>query len=316
MRMQAGAAMLGNASQIGRCECMAAMLRRMAADCVPAGAVREHALAPDMAIAAVALWHGHLRHNPANPHWPDRDRFVCAQPAGGAYATALRRLSGYEVAERDARPDACALAQAVAIATESSSLASHFNRPGHAVLAHHTYAFLGEGCLASEACRAACAHAVRLRLERLIVLYVANPVAAGNVVCGRFDDATSAAFRAHGWALPAPVDGGDVVAIGQAIALAKTVATTPTMIMIRPARGVAEAGHDAAGDAAQIARWWDGRVLGGARECAWRRRFAAYRESHPDAAREFAAWSDGHAFARRSASSGCARPAAPTLSAV
>ncbi|HEU0203190.1 MAG TPA: transketolase [Burkholderiaceae bacterium] len=319
---------------------MADSLRLLAADAVEL-AQSGHPGAPmGMAEMAVALWSGHLEHNPANPQWPDRDRFVLSNGHASMLLYALLHLTGYDLpmselkrfrrlhsktpghpeygttpgVETTTGPLGQGLTNAVGMALAEKLLADEFNRPGHAIVDHRTYVFLGDGCLMEGISHEACSLAGALELNKLVALYDDNGISIDGPVQGWFADDTPARFKAYGWNVIGPLDGHDVVAVGRAIAEAKTSADKPTLIVCRttigkgsPGRaGSAKAHGDPLG-AEEIARtraavdWphapfeipafiaarWDARALGARREAQWRQRFEAYRNEHPALAAEF-----------------------------
>ena len=319
---------------------MANALRALAMDAVQQ-ANSGHPGAPmGMAEMAVALWAGHLRHNPANPKWADRDRFVLSNGHASMLLYALLHLSGYDLpidelkrfrqlhsktpghpevgltpgVETTTGPLGQGLTNAVGFALAEKLLADEFNRPGHDIVDHHSYVFLGDGCLMEGISHEACALAGAWKLNKLIALYDDNGISIDGAVAGWFIDDTSARFRAYGWNVIGPIDGHSVVDVGQAIAQAKTSADKPTLIVCRttigkgsPAReGTAKAHGEPLGAdeirhtrealawphapfeiPAPIAARWNARGLGVSREAAWQARFAAYRAAHPQLAAEF-----------------------------
>ncbi len=247
----------------GQCAKLANALRALAMDAVQ-HANSGHPGAPmGMAEMAVALWHGHLRHNPANPGWADRDRFVLSNGHASMLLYALLHLTGYELpmaelqrfrqlhsktpghpehgltpgVETTTGPLGQGITNAVGFALAEKRLADEFNRPGHEIVDHRSYAFLGDGCLMEGISREACGLAGAWRLNKLIALYDDNGISIDGAVKGWFADATPARFRACGWNVIGPIDGHDVVAVGKAIAQAKTSAERPTLIVCRTVIG-------------------------------------------------------------------------------
>jgi transketolase len=323
---------------------MAGAIRMLAVDAVEK-AKSGHPGAPmGMAEIAVALWKRHLRHNPANPHWADRDRFVLSNGHGSMLIYALLHLTGYDLpmselqafrqlhsktpghpevgvtpgVETTTGPLGQGIANAVGMALAESLLAAEFNRPGHAVVDHHSFAFLGDGCLMEGISHEACSLAGTLRLSKLIAFYDDNGISIDGHVEGWFTDDTPKRFEAYGWHVIPAVDGHDVEAVDAAIAAAKAQALRPdgrpTLICCRTVIGQGspnKAGthdvHGAALGAAEVAAtraalgWtaapfevpsdvaaaWDARESGAAAERAWRQRFEAYRTAHPVEAAEF-----------------------------
>jgi transketolase len=319
---------------------MANALRALAMDAVQA-ANSGHPGAPmGMAEMAVALWSGHLRHNPSNPRWPDRDRFVLSNGHASMLLYALLHLTGYDLplselkrfrqlhsrtpghpevdwtpgVETTTGPLGQGISNAVGMALAEKLLGDEFNRPGHRVVDHHTYVFLGDGCLMEGISHEACSLAGVLRLNKLVALYDDNGISIDGAVDGWFGDDTAARFRAYGWNVVGPVDGHDVVAVGQAIAQAKLSTDKPTFILCRttigagsPARaGTAKAHGEPLGKdeiaatreaigwphgpfeiPTEVAQRWSATELGARREADWRRDFEAYRTDHPELASEY-----------------------------
>jgi len=319
---------------------MADVLRALAMDAVQQ-ANSGHPGAPmGMAEMAVALWHGHLRHNPANPKWIDRDRFVLSNGHASMLLYALLHLTGYALplgelkrfrrlhsktpghpevgltpgVETTTGPLGQGLANAVGFALSEKLLADEFNRPGHRIVDHHTYVFLGDGCLMEGISHEVCSLAGAWKLNKLIVIYDDNGISIDGPVAGWFADDTAARFRAYGWNVIGPLDGHDVIGVGQAIANAKEIPDKPTLIVCRttigkgsPERaGTAKAhgeplGTDEIRNTREAIDWphapfeiptelyarWDARKLGESREVNWARRFAAYRAEYPALAAEF-----------------------------
>jgi len=222
---------------------LANALRALAMDAVQQ-ANSGHPGAPmGMAEMAVALWQGHLRHNPANPKWPDRDRFVLSNGHASMLLYALLHLTGYDLpldelkrfrrlhsktpghpevgltpgVETTTGPLGQGLANAVGMALAEQMLGKEFNRPGHEIVDHRTYVFLGDGCLMEGISHEACSLAGVWGLNKLIALYDDNGISIDGPVDGWFRDDTPARFRAYGWNVIGPVDGHDVAAVRAAI---------------------------------------------------------------------------------------------------
>ena len=323
---------------------MADAIRMLAVDAVQQ-ANSGHPGAPmGMADIAVALWDRHLKHDPSAPQWADRDRFVLSNGHGSMLIYALLHLTGYDLpmaelqrfrqlhsktpghpevgitpgVETTTGPLGQGIANAVGMALAEKLLAAEFNRDGHLVVDHHTYAFLGDGCLMEGISHEACSLAGTLRLSKLIALYDDNGISIDGHVEGWFTDDTPSRFRAYGWHVIAGVDGHDTQAVDAAIAQAKAQGTLPdgrpTLICCRTVIGQgspAKAGtHDVHGaplGAAEVAAtrealgWhagpfevpadvaaaWDARARGAAAHASWRTRFEAYRATHPALAAEF-----------------------------
>ena len=324
----------------GQRNAMADAVRVLAMDAVQQ-ANSGHPGAPmGMAEMAVALWHGHLRHNPANPQWIDRDRFVLSNGHASMLLYAVLHLTGYDLpieqlkrfrqlhsktpghpevgltpgVETTTGPLGQGLANAVGFALAEKLLADEFNRPGHHIVDHHAYVFVGDGCLMEGISHEACSLAGAWQLNKLVVLYDDNGISIDGAVKGWFVDDTAARLRAYSWNVIGPIDGHDVLAIGQAIGEAKTSADRPTLIVCRTTIGRGSPGREGTARAhgeplgaeeirhtreglgwthppfeipAAAAAGWDGRERGAVREADWCARFEAYRSEHPALAAEF-----------------------------
>jgi transketolase len=329
------------ATQTSREALMANAIRALAMDAVQQ-ANSGHPGAPmGMAEIAVALWGRHLKHNPAHPHWPDRDRFVLSNGHASMLLYALLHLTGYALPMSELRsfrqlhsktpghpevgvtpgvetttgPLGQGIANAVGMALAEKLLAHEFNRPGHAVVDHRTYVFLGDGCLMEGVSHEACALAGAWKLNKLIALYDHNGISIDGRVEPWFIDDSAKRFEAYGWQVIRDVDGHDVAAVDAAIARAQLSATKPTLIVARttigrgaPNRsGTAKAHGEALGaDEVKATRaaigWnhepfvvpeaaysaWDARAKGIEAEAAWEARFASYKAAHPELAAELA----------------------------
>ena len=209
-----------------------------------------------MADIAEVLWNDYLRHNPANPAWPGRDRFVLSNGHGSMLLYSLLHLSGYDLplaelqnfrqlhsktpghpeygytpgVETTTGPLGQGLANAVGMALAEKVLAAQFNRPGHAVVDHHTYVFLGDGCLMEGISHEACSLAGTLGLGKLIAFYDDNGISIDGEVEGWFTDDTPARFRAYGWQVISAVDGHNADAVKAAIETARGQTDKPTLI--------------------------------------------------------------------------------------
>jgi transketolase len=238
---------------------MANAIRALAMDAVQQ-ANSGHPGAPmGMAEMAVALWHRHLRHNPTNPQWADRDRFVLSNGHGSMLLYALLHLTGYDLPIEELRnfrqlhsqtpghpewgitpgvetttgPLGQGIANAVGMALAERLLAAEFNRPGFDIVNHHTYVFLGDGCMMEGISHEVCSLAGTLKLSKLIALYDDNGISIDGEVKHWFADDTAKRFEAYGWNVIRNVDGHDVDAVDQAIWAAKNHAaanTGPTLI--------------------------------------------------------------------------------------
>ena len=320
---------------------MANAIRALAMDAVQQ-ANSGHPGAPmGMAEMATALWGRHLKHNPANPHWPDRDRFVLSNGHASMLLYALLHLTGYDLAVSELRnfrqlhsktpghpevgvtpgvetttgPLGQGLANAVGMALAEKLLAAEFNRPGHTVVGHHTYAFMGDGCLMEGISHEACALAGAWKLNKLVGLYDDNGISIDGQVKPWYIDDVAKRFEAYGWAVIGPLNGQDVEAVDAALRQAKASATQPTLIICKttigmgsPNRaGTAKAHGEALGpDEILLTReslgWthppfvipeaayaaWDAKRSGEAAEKVWTQAFAAYKTAHPALAAELA----------------------------
>jgi transketolase len=234
---------------------MANAIRALAMDAVQKANSGHPGMPMGMAEIAVALWDGHYRHNPANPHWANRDRFLLSNGHGSMLHYALLHLAGYDVSMDDLRnfrqlhsktpghpevgitpgvetttgPLGQGISNAVGMALAEWLLASEFNRPGFDIVDHYTYAFLGDGCLMEGISHEVASLAGTLGLKKLVWLYDDNGISIDGKVEGWFTDDTPKRFEAYGWNVIRDVDGHDVAALDAAIAKAKT-SDKPTLI--------------------------------------------------------------------------------------
>ena len=242
---------------------MANAIRALSMDAVQQ-ANSGHPGAPmGMAEIAVALWSRHLRHNPANPRWPGRDRFVLSNGHGSMLLYSLLHLTGYDLALSELRnfrqlhsktpghpevgvtpgvetttgPLGQGLANAVGMALAEKLLAAEFNRDGHAIVDHRTYVFVGDGCLMEGISHEACALAGAWKLGKLVALYDDNGISIDGAVAPWFIDDTPKRFAAYGWQVIAGVDGHDVDAVDTAIAKARAQSERPTLICCKTTIG-------------------------------------------------------------------------------
>jgi transketolase len=318
---------------------LANAIRALAMDAVQKANSGHPGMPMGMADIAEVLWNDHLKHNPANPQWPDRDRFVVSNGHGSMLLYALLHLTGYPLPieqlqrfrqlgshtaghpEHDVKlgietttgPLGQGLANAVGMALAEKALAASFNRPGHEIVDHHTYVFLGDGCLMEGVSHEACSLAGTMKLGKLICFYDDNGISIDGEVHGWFTDDTPKRFEAYGWHVVPNVDGHDVAAIQAAIKAAKA-SDRPSMICCKtiigwgsPNKQGTEATHGAALGADEVAatrkhiEWpyepfqvpgeiataWDARKRGAAAESQWQSKFAAYKSAHPQLAAEF-----------------------------
>ena len=232
---------------------MADAIRMLAVDAIEKAGSGHPGAPMGMAEMAVALWHRHLKHNPANPAWPDRDRFVLSNGHASMLLYALLHLSGYALpmaqlqafrqlhsktpghpevgltpgVETTTGPLGQGFANAVGMALAEMRLAADFNRDGHRVVDHFTWVFLGDGCLMEGVTQEAASLAGTLRLSKLIALYDDNGISIDGHVEGWFADDTPGRFEALGWSVMRAVDGHDVDAVDAAIAAARSQALRP-----------------------------------------------------------------------------------------
>jgi transketolase len=293
-----------------------------------------------MAEIAEALWNHHLRHNPNNPKWINRDRFVLSNGHGSMLLYALLHLTGYDLGIDDLKqfrqlhsktpghpeygyaagvetttgPLGQGIANAIGMAMAEKILADEFNRPDHAIVDHHTYAFLGDGCLMEGVSHEACALAGTWGLSKLIAFWDDNGISIDGHVEGWFTDDTPKRFEAYGWKVIANVNGHDSQALQAAIAAAKANQDRPTLICCKTVIGAGspnKAGsHDVhgapLGDAEiaaarakigwnhapfeipqEVYQAWDARKKGAAWEAEWNQKFEKYAQAYPQLAAEF-----------------------------
>ncbi|CAN7313321.1 transketolase [Variovorax paradoxus] len=313
-------------------------IRALAMDAVQAANSGHPGMPMGMADIAEALWRHRLRHDPADPRWMNRDRFVVSNGHGSMLLYALLHLSGYALPMEELRrfrqlhsrtpghpevgvtpgvetttgPLGQGISNAVGMALAEKLLAEEFNRPGHEVIDHRTYVFLGDGCLMEGISHEACSLAGTWRLHKLVAFYDDNGISIDGEVGGWFSDDTPGRFEAYGWTVLRDVDGHDAAALDAAIERA-TTSDRPVLVCCKtrigqgsPNRaGTAKAHGEALGDAeialtrqalgwsaapfevpADIAEAWSARESGAALHKAWQERFAAYAQEHPALARE------------------------------
>lgn len=241
---------------------MANAVRVLAMDAVQKANSGHPGMPMGMAEIAVALWARHLRHNPANPHWPDRDRFVLSNGHGSMLQYALLHLTGYDLSMEDIKhfrqlhsktpghpevhvtpgvetttgPLGQGITNAVGMALAEMLLAAEFNRPGLELVNHYTYVFLGDGCLMEGVSHEACSLAGTWKLNKLIALYDDNGISIDGNVKGWLTDDTPKRFEAYGWQVIKGVDGHDVNAVDAAIAKARQ-SDRPTLICCKTVIG-------------------------------------------------------------------------------
>ena len=295
-----------------------------------------------MADIAEVLWRDYHKHNPANPQWADRDRFVLSNGHSSMLLYSLLHLTGYSEfpidqlknfrqlgyktaghpeyepggpVETTTGPLGQGVTNAVGMAMAERMLAAEFNRPGHDIVDHKTWVFLGDGCLMEGISHEACSLAGTLKLGKLICFYDDNNISIDGDVSGWFTDDTAKRFDAYGWQVIDNVDGHDAVAIAAAIDQAQAETDKPTMICCKTIigfgapnkQGTASTHGAPLGDEeiaatrkelgwesapfdipADVASAWDGRERGASEESSWNEAFAAYNAEHPELAAEFA----------------------------
>ena len=238
---------------------MADSLRLLSVDIVERARSGHPGAPMGMAEMAVALWDGHLKHHPANPNWPDRDRFVLSNGHASALLYSLLHLTGYDLpiaelqqfrqlhsktpghpevgatpgVETTTGPLGQGLANAVGMALAEKLLADEFNRDGHAIVDHRTWVFLGDGCLMEGISHEACSLAAAWKLNKLVALYDDNGISIDGQVDPWFPDDTPARFRAYGWNVIGPVDGHDIDALDAALRRAKACDDAPSLVVCR-----------------------------------------------------------------------------------
>ena len=293
-----------------------------------------------MAEIAEVLWRRHLRHNPANPKWADRDRFILSNGHGSMLIYALLHLTGYDLSIDDLKnfrqlhsktaghpeygitvgvetttgPLGQGITNAVGFALAEKVLAAEFNKPGHSIVDHYTYVFMGDGCLMEGVSHEACSLAGTLGLGKLIAFWDDNRISIDGHVEGWFTDHTPGRFESYGWHVIANVDGHDAEAVEQALLAAKAVTDKPSLICCKTTIGAgapnkqgshdchgAPLGKDEIAAAREYIGWehapfdipadvyaaWDRKADGAAIEGEWNARFAAYRAAFPAEAAEF-----------------------------
>jgi len=321
---------------------LANAIRALSMDAVQA-ANSGHPGAPmGMADIAEVLWNDYLRHNPANPEWANRDRFVLSNGHGSMLLYSLLHLTGYEdfpieqlrnfrqmgyktaghpeyepggPIETTTGPLGQGVSNAVGMAMAEKMLAAKFNRPGHEIVDHKTWVFLGDGCLMEGISHEACSLAGTLKLGKLICLYDDNNISIDGDVSAWFTDDTAKRFESYGWQVISAVDGHDATSITAAIEQATSDPDRPTLICCKTIIGFgspnkqgtasthgAPLGDDEIAAARRELKWesapfeipsdvassWNGEERGAAEESAWNAVFASYNAEHPELAAEFA----------------------------
>lgn len=293
-----------------------------------------------MADIAEVLWRDYLNHNPTNPNWVDRDRFVLSNGHGSMLLYSLLHLTGYDLSIDDLKafrqlhsktpghpeygyapgvetttgPLGQGIANAVGMAIAEKTLAAQFNRPAHDIVNHHTYAFLGDGCMMEGISHEVCSLAGTLRLGKLMAFYDDNNISIDGNVAGWLTDDTAARFEAYGWHVIRHIDGHDPEAIKAAIEEARGVIDQPSLLMCKTIigfgspnkSGTADCHGSPLGDSEVMATrkalgWhyppfeipqeiytqWDAKKAGQTKEQIWDKKFAAYQQAYPELAAEF-----------------------------
>ena len=293
-----------------------------------------------MADIAEVLWRDFLHHNPTNPQWANRDRFVLSNGHGSMLIYSLLHLSGYDVSIEDLKqfrqlhsktpghpefgytpgvetttgPLGQGITNAVGMAIAEKTLAGQFNRDGHNIVDHHTYVFLGDGCLMEGISHEACSLAGTLGLGKLIAFYDDNNISIDGHVDGWFTDDTQKRFEAYGWQVIPAIDGHNPAQIIEAIKQAQAETNKPTLIICKTIIGFGSPNksnsHDCHGAPlgdeeialtrkalnwdyapfeipADIYAQWDAKSKGAELEKAWHEKFAAYAKAYPELAAEF-----------------------------
>lgn len=293
-----------------------------------------------MADIAEVLWNDYLKHNPTNPKWVDRDRFVLSNGHGSMLLYSLLHLTGYDLPMEEIKnfrqlhsktpghpeygyapgietttgPLGQGITNAVGMALAERALAAQFNKPGLDIVNHHTYVFLGDGCLMEGISHEACSFAGTQGLGKLIAFYDDNNISIDGDVHGWFTDDTPKRFEAYGWHVLPNVNGHDAEAVKKAIEAARKVADKPSLICCKTIIGWGapnkQGKHSAHGEAlgpdecelvrknlkwgyppfvipAEIYAGWDAKARGAEAEGAWHRKFAEYKQKYPHEAAEF-----------------------------
>jgi len=332
-----------NASPTASESDLANAIRFLSMDAVQAANSGHPGMPMGMAEIAVALWTRHLRHNPANPHWANRDRFVLSNGHGSMLLYSVLHLTGYALpieelkrfrqlhsktpghpevgitpgVETTTGPLGQGISNAVGMAIAERLLAAEFNRPGHEIVDHHTYSFLGDGCMMEGISHESCALAGTLGLGKLIAFYDDNGISIDSdkaPIKEWYTDDVPKRFAAYNWHVIPNVDGNDVAAVNRAIGKAKRVTDRPTLICCKtiiakgaPTKANTGAAHGAPLGDKEIAAtrealgWkyppfvipegiyqgWSAKRKGARRESEWKKQFAAYAAAFPTEAAEF-----------------------------
>ncbi len=293
-----------------------------------------------MADMAEVLWRGFLKHNPTNPNWVDRDRFILSNGHGSMLLYSLLHLTGYDLSLDDLQqfrqlhsktpghpelgytpgvetttgPLGQGITNAVGMALAEKTLAAQFNRPGHDIVDHYTYVFMGDGCLMEGVSHEACSLAGTLKLGKLIAFYDDNGISIDGDVEGWFTDDTAKRFESYGWHVIRDIDGHHAESIQSAIELAQADTNRPSILMCKTVIGFGSpnksGSHDCHGAPLgdkeiaatreqlgwclspfevpqEIYQAWNAQEAGAAKETAWDQQFAEYQQAYPELAQEF-----------------------------
>jgi len=322
---------------------LANAIRFLSMDAVQAANSGHPGMPMGMAEIAVALWTKHLRHNPANPHWANRDRFVLSNGHGSMLLYSVLHLTGYDLpigelknfrqlhsktpghpevgitpgVETTTGPLGQGISNAVGMAIAERLLAAEFNRQGYEIVDHHTYAFLGDGCMMEGISHESCALAGTLGLGKLIAFYDDNSISIDSekgFIKSWYTDDVPKRFAAYNWHVVPNVDGHDVAAVNRAIAKAKRVTDRPSLICCKtiiakgaPTKANTGAAHGAPLGEKEVAatrealgwkhppfvipdeiyKGWNAKRKGARRESEWKKHFSTYAEAYPAEAAEF-----------------------------
>lgn len=318
---------------------LANAIRALSMDAVQKASSGHPGAPMGMADIAEVLWNDHMNHNPTNPNWADRDRFVLSNGHGSMLIYSLLHLSGYDLPmsslssfrqlhsqcaghpeygyapgiETTTGPLGQGISNGVGFAMAEKLMADQFNRPGHDIVDHYTYVFLGDGCLMEGVSHEACALAGTWGLGKLVAFWDDNNISIDGHIDGWYTDDTVKRFEAYGWHVVS-VDGHDPEAINAAIVAAKGVTDKPSMICCKTVIGFGSpnksGSHDCHGAAlgedevaltrkelgwdsapfeipADVYEGWDAKASGADKEAAWNAKFDAYTAAHPELAAEF-----------------------------
>lgn len=319
---------------------LADTIRVLSMDAVQKAASGHPGAPMGMADIAEVLWRDFLKHNPTNPNWADRDRFILSNGHGSMLIYSLLHLTGYDLSMEDIKsfrqlhaktaghpeygyapgietttgPLGQGITNGVGMALAEKVLAEQFNRPGHNVVDHHTYVFMGDGCMMEGISHEACSLAGTLGLGKLVAFWDDNGISIDGHVEGWFSDDTPKRFEAYGWHVIAGVDGHNAEAIRKAILAAQAETGKPTLICCKTVIGFGSpnkaSSHDCHGSPLgeeevalvrenlgweyapfeiphDIYQAWDGKEAGKDAEAQWDNRFADYQSAYPELAAEF-----------------------------